>query len=76
LISSEDSQAQIFAWYDAENKKIKYYTKAKDVYLNEDSSYAFYYLRNLKTFDVNEFRTDYVTNMERMFSYSFSNSID
>jgi surface protein len=43
--------------------------------MNEDSSYMYYYLKNLTSIDLNEFKTDYVTNMDRMFGYSFS-SVD
>jgi len=72
LISSTDSDTQILAWYDDESQKIKYYTKAENVYMNEDSSYMFYYLKNFNSIDLNEFKTDYVTNMDWMFGYCLS----
>ena len=75
LISSEDSESPIFAWYDTESQKIKYYTKAHEVYMNEDSSYMYSKLRNLNSINLEEFKTDYVKNMDWMFYYSCS-SID
>jgi surface protein len=74
LISTDDSETPILAWYDAETQKIKYYTKAENIYMNEDSSYMFYYLRNLNSLDLDEFKTDYVINMSRMFGYTCSNT--
>jgi surface protein len=72
MISSDDSGTYVLARYDAETQKIKYYTKAENVYMNEDSSYMFYYLKNLNSLDLNEFKTDYVTNMDWMFGYCLS----
>ena len=75
LISSDDSETPIFAWYDIGTQKIKYYTKAKDVYMNEDSSYMYYKIKNLSIINLEEFKTDYVRNMDWMFAYSCS-SVD
>jgi surface protein len=72
LISSEDSETSVIAWYDNTSQKIMYFTKAENVYLAEDSSYMFSKLKNLKSIDMNQFKTDHVANMERMFEYSFS----
>ena len=72
LVSSIDSEASIFAWYDDESYKIKYYTKAKNVYLNEDSSYMFYSLKNFELLDLEQFKTDFVINMNYMFAFSFT----
>ena len=44
-------------------KKIKYYTNAKEVCINEDASYMFYRLKNLKSVRVDEFSYDYTKNM-------------
>jgi surface protein len=69
-----DSEARIYSWYDDETQKIKYYTKAKNVYLNEDSSYMFYGLKKFELLDLNQFKTDFVTNMNYMFAFSFTSS--
>jgi surface protein len=76
LISSEDSETSVIAWFDDVSQKIMYFTKAENVYLDEDSSYMFSKLKNLKSIDMNQFKTDHVTNMERMFENSVSYSLD
>jgi surface protein len=76
LISSEDSETSVIAWYDNTSQKIMYFTKAENVYLDDDSSYMFSKLKNLKSIDMNQFKTDHVTNMERMFENSVSYSLD
>ena len=74
LVSTNDSAANVIAWYDGDTKKIKYYTNAKEVCINEDASYMFYGLKNLKSIRVDEFSYDYTKNMNYMFAYSFTSS--
>jgi surface protein len=40
------------------------------IYLNEDSSYMFYRLKNLVELDFNKFDTSKVENMESTFAYT------
>ncbi|MBR6907621.1 BspA family leucine-rich repeat surface protein [bacterium] len=43
--------------------------------MNEDSSYMYYKIKNLSIINLEEFKTDYVRNMDWMFAYSCS-SVD
>ena len=55
----------IYMWYDSGT--IYWYSAATTVYLNEDSSYMFYYCYKLTSLDVSNFNTSNVTNMSNMF---------
>lgn len=66
IASTEESEKPIYMWFDTDT--IYYYTEANFIYLNEDSSYMFYKLKNLSTYDqVYNFVTSNVVNMENMF---------
>ena len=65
LLSSQDSEAPIYGWYD--NGTLYYYTDASTIYLNSDSSYMFDANVSLESIDTTNWDTSNVTNMEYMF---------
>ena len=67
IISTLTSDNEVVAWYS--NGTIYYYTEAEKIYLNEDSSYMFYYMQWLTWLDMSWLDTSRVTNMSYMFSY-------
>lgn len=66
MISTEDSVFPVYAWYD--NWTLYYYTEAKEVYFNQNSSAMFAWFENLVDVDMGGRDTSKVTNMEAMFS--------
>ncbi len=65
-VSSEDSNAAIYMWYDAGT--MYWWSPANDVYLNSDSSYMFYHLESVESIDTSEWITSNVINMSYMFT--------
>ena len=65
IVSTLDSETPLYVWYD--NWIIHYYTKAKKIYLNEDSSLMFADLNSLVDNEMLWVDTSNVTNMYRMF---------
>ena len=65
IVSSTDSQLPIYMWY--EDNTIYYYTDAKKVYLNEDSTGIFAFLKGLKEIDLSEFDFSSATTIEDAF---------
>ena len=66
ILSSANSESEIYSWY--ENQTIYIYSNAKNIYLNEDSSYMFCNLTVLTNLDLSSFNTSRVTNMLLMFN--------
>ena len=64
-VSDSSSEKSIYAWFD--NGKISIYTEADKIYMNVDSSYLFFNIRNLISLDLSFFDTSKVQNMENMF---------
>ena len=63
-IADESSNTDVLMWLDDDTAKI--YTTAKDIYLNDNSEYMFYYLE-LNELDLSNFNTSLVTNMSAFF---------
>ncbi|MBR3172531.1 BspA family leucine-rich repeat surface protein [Candidatus Saccharibacteria bacterium] len=74
-VSVDGSEKPIYIFFDNANDAgiMYFYTDAKDIYMNEDSSYAFYYNTALADISVlSSWDTSDVTNMRYMFSYTTS----
>ena len=67
IISSSSSEELIYAWKDDENN-IYWYTDARDVYLNADSSYMFDYIEALDYSGLETIDSSNATNMAYMFN--------
>ena len=63
-IATDSSDEEVLMWLD--NDQIYLYSNAKVLYLNEDCSYAFYYL-DFSELDLSLFNASLVTNMSYMF---------
>ncbi len=75
IVSSADSMAPIYAWYD--NGTIYYYTDAEEIYLNADATYMFNQFRALSSIEeAGEWNTSNVTSIRRIFYYAGYNSAD
>lgn len=71
IVSTDDSEYPIYMWY--ENGTIYYYSEADIVYLNEDSSKAFYRLEALNNISgLSSVDASKVTNMRWMFRHCLS----
>ena len=69
IISTNESEKPVYAWFD--DNTIYYYTTARSIYLNADSSSMFKrfrYLQNIQDIDI--WDTSQVTNMSSMFAYA------
>ena len=74
---SSEQNGSVMAWYldeDNDSKYELYIGQDGGVKANTDSSYAFYYFRNLDSIDLTYFDTSNVTNMQDMFSSTGQNS--
>jgi len=67
VVSTEDSNDEIVAWYD--NGTIYYYTEADKIYMNSDSSYMFNNMNSLRSIDVRDWDARRVTDMNSMFMF-------
>ena len=67
-VTISESWEDTYAWFD--NWIIYIYSMGHKIYLNEDSSYMFYRLKNLVELDFNKFDTSKVENMENTFAYT------
>jgi hypothetical protein len=68
-ISVAESSVPVYAWFDNDSRVLYYYTKAKIIDLNPDSSYMFNLLSNVEEIDlINEVTTSSVSSMESMFN--------
>lgn len=65
LVSTNESEYKIYMYFS--DGTIYYYSEADELYLNQNSSYMFNHLKNLKELDTEAFKTDEVNNMELMF---------
>ncbi len=74
IVSSENSTAPIYAWYD--NGTIYWWTNASSAYLNEDASYMFCGLNNLTTLETANFNTMSTEDMSYMFAGTTISTID
>ncbi len=72
IISIPLSKYPVYAWYDANNKTIYYYTEADEIYLNPDSSWMFHQLTVLENINTSEFNTSEVENMQGMFNKTYN----
>ena len=72
-VSEDKENGGVLAWVipnNNDNTKYDLYIGAKGgVIANEDSSYLFYYFRNLKSIKFNNFNTENVLTMSNMFNY-------
>ncbi len=68
IVSTDDSEIPIYAWY--EDEVIKLYTAASTVYVNQNASYMFYGLRSATEIEMNDVNTINTTNMNYMFGYA------
>ena len=66
MVSTTTSDVPIYMWFD--KGIIYWWSKAKNVYLNQDSSYMFFGYEALTNLNVSSFDTSQVTNMSWMFS--------
>ena len=67
IISSNDSENVIYAWYDSQSYDVYWYTDASNIYLNEDSSYMFYYSLFFTGLGLSDINASRVINMSHMF---------
>ncbi|MBO6195093.1 MAG: BspA family leucine-rich repeat surface protein [Bacilli bacterium] len=65
IISLSDSDIPVYAWYD--NGIIYYYSDAKTIYMNSDSSYIFDSFKSLQSVDLSTLNSSNVTTMAYMF---------
>ncbi len=65
IISSSDSTAPVYAWYD--NGTIYYYSNEDVIYMNRIAGHMFYSFKQLETIDLNSFDTSNVISMNDMF---------
>ena len=70
IVSTTTSEVPIYMWFEAGT--IYWWSKAKDVYFNEDSSFMFYCCESLASLDLSSFNTSKVTNMQKMFSCCYA----
>ncbi len=71
IVSTEDSGMPIYMWYDSDNTTIYWYTEAKNIYYNPDSSYHFSRLRAVDSIsNLDDISSEYTTNMSNMFNYT------
>ena len=75
IILSKDGVSYDIVWW-FNSWVVYYYTEADNIYLNEDSSYMFYYLSILDNIELNIFDTSRVTNMSYMFYNCWVTSIN
>ncbi len=66
IVSTEDSDYPIYAWYD--NGIIYYYTEAINLYMNASAGYMFKGLKSLTSTKINDINTIRTTNMISMFN--------
>lgn len=66
-IESGDSDYEIKACYDANENAIFYYTEQKKIYMPVDSGGMFSSFGKLKSLDLSDFDSSYVTNLANMF---------
>ncbi len=69
IISTNESEKPVYAWFD--DNTIYYYTTARNIYLNADSSNmfrSFWELQNIQDIDI--WDTSQVTNMSNMFMFA------
>ena len=68
VISAPESELPIYAWYDEANGwTIYYYTQAKKIYLNPDSSRMFMSMEKLVNIDMSGWDASIATGMDMMF---------
>lgn len=72
LVSTEDSIAPIYMWYNSSNYSIYFYSNSPVIYLPEDSSYTFYNFHSLTNVDFFHIDTSQVVDMSYMFANCFS----
>lgn len=72
VVSTDDSDATIYMWYDSQTQTIKWYSETETVLLNEDSSYMFNNLQSIENIDLSGTQSFNVNNMSNMFSYCSS----
>ncbi len=66
-IADDSSDEEVLMWIDEDN--INIYTNAKDIYLNKNCEYMFYYI-NMQTVDLRLFNPSLTTNMYEFFANS------
>ncbi|MBO4245805.1 MAG: BspA family leucine-rich repeat surface protein [Bacilli bacterium] len=67
IISTSESNNPAYMWFDDNTGTIYYYSPAKALVMNEDSSYMFCEIANVTDLDLSDFDTINVTNMAWMF---------
>lgn len=65
-VVSINGDIPIYMWYDNDNGNIYYFSEANEIYLNENGSYLFNDLQNVKEIEIG-FRTSETNNMKQMF---------
>ena len=70
-IETNSSDYEIKAWYDANEDTIFYYTEQKKIYLPADSWGMFFNFSKLKSLDLSDFDSSYVTNLAYMFTQCY-----
>ena len=74
VVSTTDSDAPAYVWYDAASQSILWYSDADTAYANEDSSYMFHDIGNnyssMNLIDTAGINTSRVKNMSNMFNSS------
>ena len=68
IISTTDSQVPVYAWFDESNWTLYYYSTARTIDMNSDSSYMFAFLTKLEEIDLGWIETNSVTDMSFMFA--------
>ena len=74
LVSDEKSETPIYAWFDANNWILYYYTDASAMYFNYSVSNMFAYMASLETVDLSNIRTDRIKESWSMFWSVYGNS--
>ena len=66
IVSLDECEEPIYMWFD--NGTLYWWSNVRILYLNQDSSQMFKGLNSVTSIDIFGFNTEYVTNMDEMFS--------
>ena len=70
-IETNSSDYEIKAWYDTNEDTIFYYTEQKKIYLPDNIFGMFFNFYKLKSLDLSDFDSSYVTNLSHMFTQCY-----
>nr|MCR5787788.1 DUF285 domain-containing protein [Bacilli bacterium] len=72
IISNNESNVPTYIWYDEDTYTLYYYSIAKSIHLNEDSSFLFAYYDYLIDLDLSKFNSQNVKNLDNFIYYNSS----